>query len=277
MMPYVFSGTREPKLIYPGEDEENLQLLGHDVTIEPQANGPALCVKAPVMIHDYGPPDLMCCRFHRLVGGKLAQVDERLAMGNHFNQVLNAAGYAFQRGDFLKALDLYQTTIASYAQSMPTEAKAEAWLYLGETRKFLKDFPGALAAFEKVGQEFVECPQCEQALREGEFIAANLGSDTVALSLYVDVARLKNLDKVDEAFALLTAQLPQLPASNMLDHLLFLKAELLVAQNRVDEALATFKDVQKRFPQTPLLEEIRNNINELSANQDEAREGGDPQ
>lgn len=246
-MPWVFGGGSDLVQLFPPREEDN-PLIGRDITILPTPQGTALGVKVLVNVHDYGPPDLYNFEFYRFRGGKLDKVGEQLVEGAHPNQRLNLAGWAFQRGDFLKALSGYQTFMAAGdVATMPVGAKAEALFGVAECRKFLKDISGAIALFDQVVQDYSQTPSAQEARREAEFLRSNQAASQ-ALSLFIDVAQLERIERGAEALALLDRKSPELPVSSMDEHLLILRGEILTGLGRSDEALAMFRQFLSRFP-----------------------------
>ena len=261
-MPWIFGGGSELIRLFPPREEDN-PLIGREISIMPTPKGTALAVKVLINVHDFGPPDLFNIEFYRFHAGALAKVGEQILEGTHFNQRLNRAGWALQRGQYLEALSGYQALLGTSAPAtpasggvvvqmpapaaMPIAARSEALLGAAQCRMFLKDVPGAIAFFDQVTREYAQTPSAEEAAREAGFLRANQPAGE-ALSLFIDVSHLERVGRARDALALLDLRTPALASGTMDEHLAILRAELLTTLERSDEALAAFRQFLSRFP-----------------------------
>jgi len=264
-LPYIFGGKPEFRQLFPNKEEEN-PLVGKEIAIVPGKNKSLLCVRELVNIHDFGPPDLYLNKFYSLHLGKLEKVEEKIQGGTHFNQLLNLGALAFQKGEFLDSLKKYETVASS--PGVPPEAMATAIFYAGESRKFLKDFSGAIEKYYLVKKQFPDSAVADQAEEELDFLSRNSDASQ-ALSLFVDVSRLQRTGKSKEALSLLDKGIPSISVGNIGDYLLFLRGEILISLEQGEEALKTFREIKSRFPKTPLFEKVEMNIKELESGPDE--------
>ncbi|HNV70955.1 MAG TPA: tetratricopeptide repeat protein [Candidatus Ozemobacteraceae bacterium] len=267
VMPFIFRPGNTFHQVFPEFEEEN-PIIGKEISLIPGSGKSFMAVRVLVNVHDFGPPDLFTVESYALQGKKLIKSGEKLLEGTHFNQVLNRAGLQFQRGEYLKALEGYQSLIASHAASMPTQACVVAMLYEAESRKFLKDFTGALPLYQKVFTTFPSSPEAESAKREYEFISKNLQSSK-ALSLFIDASQLESTNRLTEALQLIEQTRPQYEQGPLADHMLFLQSEILVSLGRAPEAMTALEQLCRQFPQSALLPRAQELIQELQGNPDE--------
>ncbi len=267
VMPFIFRPGASFQQVFPEFEEEN-PVIGKEITIIPGPGKSLMAVRVLVNVHDFGPPDLFTIESYALQGKKLVKIGEKLLEGTHFNQVLNRAGLYFQRGDYLKALEGYQSLLASQSAGMPTQACVVAMLYEAESRKFLKDFTGALPLYQKVFTTFPDSPEAETAKREYEFISKNLQS-AKDLSLFIDASQLESTNRLTEALQLIEQTRAQHAQGPLADHMMFLQSEILISLGRAPEAIATLEQLRARFPSSTLAERAQELIQELQGNPDE--------
>jgi len=268
-MPYIYEAKGELRRIFPKNEEDN-SIIGKEITLVVDKNGDALCVKELVNIHDYGPPDLLQSEYYRLQAGKLVKIKESIPEGKHFNQALNLAGLIFQNGDYLNALKRYEKVYTDFKDKMPRLAIAETFFYQAESRKFLKDFSGAISIYKKIVKEYPESPQAGIADTESRFLSANLGVNST-LSLYMDVSKFLKMEKWSEALNMLDCSPTKIASGPMADHLMFLRGEALVSLGKVDEAIKVYKLIKSLFPNSALIPNIDTNLQELMGNPDESQ------
>jgi tetratricopeptide (TPR) repeat protein len=123
---------------------------------------------------------------------------------------------------------------------------------MAEARKFTKDFNGALELYEKIVLEFNQNQRTEQAQKSIELISANLVNIN-ELSYFVDIVALFNANKCKEALELVENRVP---GGKLEDRFRYMKAEILTAQNRLEEAVQVYLQIKKDFPESPVIDEI---------------------
>jgi len=266
-LPYVFHGQKELKQVFPPREEDN-PLFGKEITIVPGKVGSLLCVKTLESYHDFGPPDLYVNGLYQLRKGTFVKTGERVLVGTHFNPLLNNAGRLYHKGSYLEAMKVYEAVILGYRNVMPREALATALFFKAETRKWLKDFSGAIADFKALAKEHSDSPLAARAEKERTFLTDHAAAGP-ALSLYIDVVRLQKIGKNQEALTLLDQSGPVTSQGNMNDALMFLRGEILVDLGRVDEALQVFRNLKKMFPKSSFLDRVETTLQELEVKPDE--------
>ena len=99
-----------------------------------------------------------------------------------------------------------------------------------------------------------------------------LGDWSVDLSNYVQVGDLANYVQTNDSRLLTPTQSTYLndlinknPNCNFMDVLLFTKAELLVSENRIEEAFAVFTDIKVKFPKSGLIEYVDEMLENLES------------
>ena len=262
IMPMVFQGSGSFAQIFPRPNEAN-PIFGREVSIVPRKEGPTVCVRLPVTIHDFGPPQAFRREYYRLQGGTLTEVARSFDQGTHFNIAMNRAGFYFQQGRYLEALQGYEAlTNGSAAASLPPEALGEALFYEAEARKFLKDVPRAIELYQRVVLEHSDSAFVDEAQRTCEFLSMNLQS-MGALHLYIDLAKLAKQGKWQEVLLMLNRQKDLESSPTLGAHFLFLQAEAWIAVGKIEEALKVLSSIKQRFPESPLLEDVESTIQEL--------------
>lgn len=263
LMPFIYGGSPDIHRIFPpGEGEDN-PVIGRDISVVQGKNGPELCVKIPVTIHDFGPPDLFQIEFYRLQGKNLVKCGESLTEATHFNQIMNRGGLAAQRGRYLDALKDYETVLGMSGMPMrlPPEAKAEALVAAAECRAGLKDFKTALELYRRVTVECSDSDLSEKAGRESALISRHIDSPA-ALSIYMDIVRSIQADRWSEALSLID-KCPAELKTRLGDYLLFQRGEVLIGLGRIDEAVEVFKRIRTEFRESTLAETALERIQEL--------------
>lgn len=255
VIPHIYSTISGFKRIFPSSNNETNPLVCREVFISTYANQPAVCTRHLVAYHDFGPPELFRLEFYRLQKNNLELVHQGFSKGDHFNIRMNKGAYAFHNGQYLEALDEYNLAISSSSGDITSKAFIEATFYLAESRKFSKDFKSALELYQKIVLELSNNQFTDQAQREIELISSNL-QNLEALSFYVDVTSNINCDRWETALELLE----QHPLANspgaLQDRFLFIKAEVLTALNRVEEAIKVYHDLKTMFPDSSLIESV---------------------
>jgi len=263
LMPFIFGGPTELNRIFPPGDGEDNPIMGKEISIIQGKAGAELCVKIPIIIHDFGPPDLFQIETYRLRGKQLAKTGEMLTEAKHFNQIMNRAAFAAQKGRYLDALKDYESVLGMTGNSvkLSPEAKAEALLAAADCRAGLKDFSTALELYRRVTIECPGSPQADKAGRESTFISGHISNPAI-LSLYTDIARANRMERWNEALMLLE-KTPDVLKSPLGDHLMFQRGEALIGLGRVEEAIAVFKGLRSEFPRSTLAEAASERLQEL--------------
>lgn len=264
-VPFIFSERRQFACLYPRDDEE-MSLVGLEITLVPAKEGTALCIRNRVDFHRLGPPDLFQSELYRLVGDRLQKIGETLSEATHVHQKMNRAALAFQRGEFLEALRGYEGIPLA---ELPREAQAEALFNQAEARKYLKDYATADRLYGQLRREFADSPLAEAARRESERLAFR-ETASAALGLYVDASLLISRAQWEQALALLNAYLATRPTGPLADHLLLLKGEALIALGRTEEALTTLRALLASFPDSPVRQEAAQHLEELAGDPEES-------
>ncbi len=254
VMPHLYSLKENFQRLYPpGDQQENAPLICREFVLTANDNIPLLCARNPVVFHDFGPPDLFQIEFYRLDHNRLELFDKSYSNGNHFNILMNRGAIAFNEGKYLEAIDFYDQAISSSTGEISSKAFIEAIFFIAEARKLTKDFSGALQLYQKIVLEFSQNHRTDQAQKEMELISS-CASEPEALSYFIDVTVQVNANQWELALKMLENR-PQ-NSSLLEDRFLFMKAEILAAQNRVDKALEVFANLKERFPESNLADEV---------------------
>ncbi len=262
--PIIFRGVGEVKQIYPASGEDNI-VIGREVSLSPGQEGTLVCVKNPVIFHEFGPPDLLRMEYFRLTGERLERVKEGFSVGDHFNQLMNLAAIDFQKGFYLPALNAYEEILRKKGIEMPAEAKAEDLFFQAESRKFLKDITGAISLYTKIESEFPQYGKIDSVVRERDFLRDNLDASS-SLTLFIDASNLVKAEKLIDGLRLLDSTPEGKGKGPLGDRLLFLRGEILMSMGRVSEAISAFRAITAEFPSSPLGNSVRMNLQELEGN-----------
>lgn len=268
VMPHIYQLNENFKRLYPVQDQsESVPIICREIVLTANDNIPLLCAKNPMVFHDFGPPELYQLEFYRLNGANLELFDRTYSGGDHFNILMNRGAVAFNEVRYLEAIDYYEQAISSSSGEITSKAFIEAIFFLAEARKLSKDFDGALQLYQKIVLEFSQNHRTDQSQKEIELISANL-NNIPALSFFIDATILVNSNKWEEALVLIDNRTPATTALE--DRFLFMKAEILAAQNRIEEAVATFAQLKENFPDSLLIEEVDNLLQEMQENPEES-------
>lgn len=269
VMPYIYRTEDGFKRVFPAEENQEITpLICREIVLTTNDKIPVLCAKNFVSFHEFGPPDLFRLEFYRLTKDGLELFENGFTSGEHYNILMNRGAFAFNEGNYLESIDYYNQAISSSSGEITTKAFIEALFFLAESRKLTKDFKGALELYQKIVLEFIQNPRTNTAQKEIELISSNL-ENLEELSFLVDVSNLVNCNKWKEALALLDFH-PTAKASSILrDRFLFVKAEILTAQNRVDEAMKVFLQIKEQFPTSPLIDEVNSLLQDMQEDPEE--------
>ncbi|PKL47402.1 MAG: hypothetical protein CVV42_13160 [Candidatus Riflebacteria bacterium HGW-Riflebacteria-2] len=259
---HIYSSAADFKKIFPESPNENNPLICREVFVSTHGNQPAVCTRHLVAYHDFGPPELYRLEFYQLQKAQLILAHQGFTEGNHYNILMNRGAIAFHGGQYLEALDYYSQAVSSSTGEISSSAFIESLFYLAESRKFLKDFKGALELYQKIVLEFSQNLFTDSAQREIELISQNLAHPE-ALSFYIDVTSHINCDRWETALELLQNHELGSAESPLLDRMLFTRAEVLTALNRVDEAIEVYRSIQQKFPNSPIIENVESALADM--------------
>ena len=252
---HIYSTDSGFKKIFPESENENNPLICREIFISTHGNQPAVCTRHLVSYHDFGPPELYRLEFYQLQQDRLVLAQQGFSEGNHYNILMNRGALAFHGGQYLEALDYYNQAVSSSTGEISSRAFIEALFYLAESRKFLKDFKNALELYQKIVLEFSQNQFTDAAQSEIELISQNI-EHPEALSFYIDVISHINCDRWGAALELLQNHRLGSIESPLLDRMLFTRAEVLTALNRVDEAIEIYQSIQQKYPNSPVIEKV---------------------
>jgi len=252
---HIYGTDADFKKIFPESQNENNPLICREIFVSMHGNQPAVCTRHLISYHDFGPPELYRLEFYQLQKGHLVLAQQGFTEGNHYNILMNRGAWAFHGGQYLEALDYYNMAISSSTGEISSRAFIESLFYLAESRKFLKDFKHALELYQKIVLEFSQNSFTDAAQREIELISQNI-EHPEALSFYIDVLSHINCDRWETALELLQNHELGSADSPLLDRMLFTRAEVLTALNRVDEAIEVYRMIQQKFPDSPIIESV---------------------
>lgn len=241
--------------IFPESQSDNNPLICREIFISTQGNQPAVCTRHLLSFHDFGPPELYRLEFYQLQKNQLVLAQQGFTEGDHFNILMNRGAWAFHAGQYLEALDYYNQAVSSSTGEISSRAFIESLFYLAESRKFLKDFKSARELYQKIVLEFSQNPFTDLAQREIELISQNI-EHPEDLSFYVDVTSHINCDRWDAALELLQNHELAKTDGPLLDRMLFVRAEVLTALNRVEEAIEVYLTIQQKFPDSPVIDSV---------------------
>lgn len=255
VMLHIYASTGDFKKIFPESQNENNPLICREVFVSTYNNQPVVCTRHLISYHDFGPPELYRLEFYKLHNKQLTLASQGFTEGSHYNVLMNRGAWAFHNGQYLEALDFYNQAISSSTGEISSRAFIESLFYLAEARKFLKDFKSALELYEKIVLEFSQNSYTDAAQREIELISQNI-EHPEDLSFYIDVTSHINCDRWETALELLQNHPLAKSDGPLLDRMLFIRAEVLTALNRVDEAIEVYRSIQQKFPESPVIENV---------------------
>ena len=265
---HIYSTDADFRKIFPESRNENNPLICREVFVSTHGNQPAVCTRHLVAYHDFGPPELYRLEFYKLQKGTMVLAHQGFTEGDHFNILMNRGAWAFHGGQYLEALDYYNQAIASSTGEISSRAFIESLFYLAEARKYLKDFKSALELYQKIVLEFSQNPFTDAAQREIELISQNL-EHLDALSFYMEVTSHINCDRWETALELLQKHPLGSADSPLLDRMLFIRAEVLTALNRVEEAIEVYHLIQQKFPASPVIDDVNAALEDMQEKPEE--------
>ncbi|MEW6710197.1 MAG: tetratricopeptide repeat protein [Candidatus Riflebacteria bacterium] len=266
VMPYIYRLQETFVRAYPdAQNPDATGLICREIVLTADEKNPLLCAKNIVSFHDFGPPYLYQLEFFRLTRQGLELFNRSFSEGDHFNILMNRGAMAFNDAKYLEAIEFYEQAVSSSTGEITTKAFIESLFNMAEARKLSKDFKSSLELFQKIVMEFGQNHRTDAAQKEIELISAGLEKPEV-LSYLTDASIMLNSNKWEEALALVENR----PVGALEDHFLFLKAEILTAQNRIDEAVKVFNELKTRFPESMLLEEVDQMLEDMQGDPEES-------
>ncbi|MBU1108636.1 MAG: tetratricopeptide repeat protein [Candidatus Riflebacteria bacterium] len=265
---HIYRTDTDFKKIFPENENENNPLICREVFVSTHGNQPAVCTRHLVAYHDFGPPELYRLEFYQLQKDHLVLAQQGFTEGNHFNILMNRGAQAFHSGQYLEALDYYNQAISSSTGEISSRAFIESLFYLAESHKYLKDFKSALELYQKIVLEFSQNPFTNDAQREAELISQNL-EHPEALSFYIEVNNHINCDRWETALELLQKNPMGNADGPLLDRMLFIRAEVLTALNRVEESIEVYHTIQQKFPASPIIDDVNAALEDMQEKPEE--------
>lgn len=268
-IPIIYSIKNQIKKIYPVSDEENNKLISKKVFLTNFQKRNVLCTKNLVNYHDFGPPNLYRFNYFILQNGSLKKIHESFSVNNNFNLLMNRGAVYFHSGKYFKALEYYKQAISSSTGDISTPAKIECLFFQAESLKYVKDFKAALNIYQDIVINYAQNKRTNSAQREIELISSNLNNKK-ALSLWIDISNQINCENWLSASEMLDSiNLPD--ASPRLNaRILFMKAGVYVALNKIEEAVKTYHEICDKFPDLPIIDSVKVNLQDLEVKPEEA-------
>ncbi|MBQ3643981.1 MAG: hypothetical protein II961_05240 [Candidatus Riflebacteria bacterium] len=271
VIPFVYTIKESLEKIFPNEENESKLLTCREVFVTNQKSNPTLCLKYLISFHDYAPPELYKLEMYCLKNGKLELSQVGYNEGTHYNLLMNLGAEYMHNGRTLEAAALYHQAIASSTGDIGAKAFCEALFFNAEALKYSQKYPEAMKLFEKIVLEYTDCDFTEIAQKELEFLYAN-SKNVNLLNQYYKI----QLDIVNEHNDLALNQLNQLinnnPNCTFMDKLLFTKAEILISENNIEEAMKIFIDIKVKYPNSPLIETVDEMLENLESKPEDTEE-----
>jgi len=131
---------------------------------------------------------------------------------------------------------------ATFIQKFPQDSRLDkAHHYLGTCHLQAKQYPAAIAAFEKVTRQFPKFELLDQTLQ-------NLGT-----AWYSQAQQSKKADDYAKAEKVLSQLIEQFPKSPLAARAMFYRGESLYQQNKWDDAAKSYATLIRTFPQDELV------------------------
>ena len=266
VIPYVYI-IKEDGLekIFPKEGTESQFMSCKEVFMTYRHDFPVLCLKYLVGYHDYAPPELFRLEMYGLKNGQLEICSVGYNEGTHYNLLMNLAAEYMHNGKTLDAAKLYNEALASSTGEMSQQAFCEALFCNAEALKYSGKYQEAMKLFEKIVLEYTDSNFTEIAQKELEFLHENCkdNKNTKVLEEYFKIRFEIENEQAELALKHLDNLIKNNKDCNFLDRMLFTKAELLVSENRIDEAMAVFTDIKVKFPSSSLIDIVEEMIENL--------------
>ena len=271
VIPYVYTIKESLEKIFPDEENESKLLTCREVFVTNQNSKPALCLKYLISFHDYAPPELYKLEMYRLENGKLKLSQIGYNEGTHYNLLMNLGAEYLHSGKTLEAAQLYNQAVASSTGEMGTKAFCEALFFNAEALKYSGKYVEAMKIFEKIVLEYTNSDFTEIAQKELEFIHDNI-KDKQLLDQYYRIQLEIVNEHVENALNQLNQLINNNPKCSFMDKLLFTKAEILISDNNIEEAMAIFIDIKVKFPQSPLIDTVDEMLENLESKPEDTEE-----
>ena len=267
VIPYVYTIKEGLEKIFPKEGSETDLMTCKEVFLTSRNSLPVLCLKYLISYHDYAPPELFKLEMYSFNNGELKLCSVGYNEGTHFNLLMNLAAEYLHQGKTMEAANLYHEALASSTGDMGQKAFCEALFCNAEALKYSGKFDEAINLFEKIVLEYTDSNFTEIAQKELEFLVAN-SKDKKNTNLLIQFFKIQfemQNDQNDFALTHLNDLINKNPNCNFMDVLLFTKAELLVSENRIEEAFAVFTDIKVKFPKSGLIEYVDEMLENLES------------
>lgn len=266
VIPYVYI-IKEDGLekIFPKEGTESKFMSCKEVFMTYRHDFPVLCLKYLVNYHDYAPPELFKLEMYGLKNGQLELCSVGYNEGTHFNLLMNLAAEYMHNGKTIEAANLYNEALASSTGDMNQQAFCEALFCNAEALKYSAKYQEAMKLFEKIVLEYTDSNFTEIAQKELEFLHENCNDtkNTKVLEEYYKIRFEIENEQSETALKHLDDLIKRNKDCKFLDRMFFTKAELLVSENRIDEAMAVFTDIKVKFPNSSLIDYVEEMIENL--------------
>ncbi len=265
VIPYVYTLKDGLEKIFPSEEIENKLTSCCEVFVTPNGSKQALCLKYLVNYHDYAPPELFKLEMYNLNNGIMKLDRVGYNEGTHYNLLMNLATEYMHIGKTLEASILYHEAIASSTGEMSKKAFCEALFLYAESLSFSGKYSEAMKNFEKLVLEYTDSDFTEVAQRELEFLYTNTKDpkNLTILKRFFKILHEIEYEHSEQALTHLEQLISENKECNFLDRMLYVKAELLISDNKVDEAIAVFTDIKVKCPNSPLIELVEEMIENL--------------
>ena len=178
---------------------------------------------------------------------------------------MNLAAEYMHNGQTLDAANLYNEALASSTGDMSQQAFCEALFCNAEALKYSGKYKEAMKLFEKIVLEYTDSNFTEIAQKELEFLHENCNDNknTKVLEEYYKIRFEIENEQSETALKHLNELIKNNKDCKFLDRMFFTKAELLVSENRIDEAMAVFTDIKVKFPNSSLIDIVEEMIENL--------------
>ena len=180
---------------------------------------------------------------------------------------MNMGAESLHNGQTIEAANYYHEALASSTGDMNQKAFCEALFCNAEALKYSGKYAEAIKLFEKIVLEYTDSNFTEISQKELEFLVANSkdSNNTKLLEQYFKIQFEIQNDQTEEALEHLKKLIAENPNCNFMDILLFTKAELLVSENQIEEAMSVFTDIKVKFPNSNLIEVVEEMMENLES------------
>lgn len=265
VIPYVYSFTDSLEKVFPKEKQEADLLNCREVFISHQKSVNSLCLKYLVSYHDFGPPDLFKLEMYTMQKDnqfKLTQIGYN--EGTHFNLLMNLAAEYIHKGRTLDAAALYDQALTSSTGDITRTAFTEALFSEAEALKFSGKYSEASKLFEKLVLEYTDSKFTELAQKELEFLFTNQKSPELLnkyFAIRMNILNNNNSTAMEQLDKLISNN----PKCSFMDRLLFTKAELLVSDDHLEDAVSIYKQIKVNYPESNLIDSVDEMLEDLES------------